>query len=263
MMSAMRSPRQAQFQFSLRGLLALTLFAALIAATLGALGRELAVQLAGELLAISLIIVFLAAAWVMDSFICRVQRRYRLVLLPCLYFALAFALHFAGGVLDSPHPRSALAAACLAQRAVDSVSWGFAFALLISILIPLEVFAIGMNSVLNRTEGAFYPRLSRLRALISHLGSRLVAMAGFAFLTAYYVWTATMVYRMRSGHFGPAVLPEYERILFFGMAGWASLWIAECLSRPRGGTLGIAMLFLLVTIFMLEPSAFHMLQVSE
>jgi hypothetical protein len=177
-----------------------------------------------------------------------VRRAGRLLLVVCGYFVLAFGAHVLGGLIDQPHPDYGDGRTWFQHRLPSSLRLAevVCFVVAVGVLLDLVSQGIGRRP-LRDCDLAYYPRLLRLRGLLSHTPSRLFVIVGFLGLGGYVasavneVWVARI---LRANLVWPP-----ERVCASIMLAWGILWVADCLRRPRAATIVAALAFLLFAVW--------------
>jgi len=235
-----------RFQFSLRTLLAVVTLCALGLALVTTLGLDLVLGFSGLIFSCGLVLLLAFALVPLDRVLSRVPYFVSFILTPVLYCALAFAFFLFGEAIDQPHPEYAEG---------DWLTRGLAHSLQIAPLIAaamLLLIALDAAAQIGRPKDpAYYPRLASFWHSLHSLGPRLLLIIGASLVVGYYadsvisVWSANQLA-------GGWVWPP-KRVFVTCHLLWGLFWLVDCASRPGGGTIGVAIGFLCMVLFLLMP----------
>jgi hypothetical protein len=124
--------------------------------------------------------------------------------------------------------------------------FGAFLGLVVSILIPFDL-AHQRGRGLAPFDVTYYPTLRGLRQCLTVVPARMVLIVGLLLLAG---WLAhTQLDLIRNSFWGNPHGPP--RIIAAGLVAWGIVWLADCITRPKGGTYIAAMWFLLVALFIL------------
>ncbi len=222
----------------------------------------------------ALVLALLGALSIADWGITRMPFLARALLVPLIYYVVAIGFYLFGGPNDQlPNPGTF--GAWLTYRLVDSAAlsnaamWGARFAEAMLILVALDLLVqsrFGFRG-LSEADTAYYPRLASLRASLSFRSPWLVLIVGFLALTGYYAMTVARVSTVGTDlrlKWLPALIFAWpwwsvgkwppEQIFVCCSLCWGVLWLADCMARPRRGTICAAIGFILAAYFLIEPA---------
>ncbi len=103
------------------------------------------------------------------------------------------------------------------------------------------IFPFGVAIQKSPADVAYYPRLQNFPAMFRSLFPRMVVTWGVLLLAGYWVYTAIDV--LEASHRAHGLLWPPHYFFVIGMMLWGVLWIADCLTRPRYGSILAAVLF--------------------
>ena len=141
------------------------------------------------------------------------------------YFLLISTFYLLGGAIEQQRLPFA-GGNTLLRMAGEPGWWGTYFAVAMAVLVTVDVFTQYQCRDAVK-DFAYYPRIAGIVKSLSLGEGRLVLMVGFLMLFGNYATTAVEVWKAH----GP-ILP-LEIAFKTCVVGWAFLWIADCLSRPR------------------------------
>jgi hypothetical protein len=234
------------YQYSLGGFL---IFTGLCAAVLGliiAIPQEVVVDLAGFAYSFAVIMAAVVLASAVHALFHRMTALITIPVILVGYFFLIFAFCLVSGMIDRsclPLPK----ADSLARCAEESVLWAVRLTTTVVILISLDA-VMQLRQENEIKDFAYYPRVTGLVKSLSLVRCRLVLVAGFLILFGNYALIVVEVWRA-----GTPILPldiTFKTCVW----GWAVLWIADCLCRPRRIAVWVAIAFLVYSLIALPPS---------
>ncbi len=241
-----------RFQYSLRSLLIVVTLCAVVLAVIKSIGMEIIVEFSG--LAFSCAFVFLLALALipLDKAVSRLPNCATLIGIPVLYCALPFVFYILGEAIDQPHPEYA-EGNWLTRGVAAAGEFTLPIAVVMSVLV-------GIDAAMQRNrprDNAYYPRLSSLRHGLDLLHVRLILIVGGTIIVGYYAMTVVEVWSSHQRQCGWVWPPKrvFDTCNFL----WGLLWLADCASRPRRGTMVAAIGYLLLSLLML-PSGFGVLR---
>ena len=162
------------------------------------------------------------------------------------YFAGAYTLYLFDYSVTQPHPVY-----------LDGTTWlryavreGFIWSLWCSICIGI-LFPIGLALQKSPRDLAFYPIVRHFPLLLRSLGSRLVIIAGGLLLGGYLCSVAIMVWGAAHTPHGLIWPPHF--IYAVSMSLWGLWWMADCVTRPRRGSVVAAVIFTVFAVLFIAP----------
>jgi hypothetical protein len=178
------------------------------------------------------------------------------VLIPALYFGLGFGLHLLGGAIDQPHPVY-LEGNWFTHRVGGSFQYGLLIGAAMLIFVAVDLTLQRFRSPGGGLDVAYYPRPS---VFVSwrHPVSRMALVIGLV-LVAYYVADVGLEVCLWRSVPGGWVWPP-ERVLIAGLFTWGVVWLADCLTRPAGGTAAAAVCFLVFVWLIVLPTGSQMIR---
>jgi hypothetical protein len=236
-----------RFQFSLRTLMAVTTLCAVGLALLTTLGMDVLLAFCGLIFSCGFVLLLALALVPVDRLVARMPYLVSLILTPVLYCALAFAFFLFGEAIDQPHPEYAEG-----NWVTHGVLQFLKFAPLIAAVMLVLVVLDASAQISRPKDRVYYPQIVRLCHGIHSLSVRLVLIVGISIVVGYYgdtviaVWSAEQV---ASGCVWPP-----KRVFVACHLLWGLLWLLDCTSRPYGGTIGAAIGFLCIALFLLMPA---------
>jgi len=226
-----------RYQYTLRGFLLFSGICAGVLALAITVPQEATPYLLGFVYSFLMIMAAVVLTWPADSLLHRMPLAASIPAMLAGYFLLMSAFYLFGGAIEQSHLVFA-GGNWVARRARESVLWGAHFVVVMALLTTVDAVM-----QFRRRDGikdfAYYPRVAGLVKSLSLVQGRLVLIVGFLVLFGAYVMTAVEEWGARV-----QILPTE---VAFGtcVLGWAVLWIADCLSRPRRSTVWVAIAFLL------------------
>ena len=238
-----------RFQFSLRSLLMVVTLCAVALSAVKTLGLEIALGFSG--LGLSCVFVLLLA-FLVNSAVSHLPHLASFIFTPILYGGLAFAFFVFGETIDQPHPDYA-EGNWLTRGATSGIAF-FLFAA-VAMLIVVAIDAAVQRG--RPRDCAYYPRLSQLSRGLDCLHVRLILIIGGTLIVGYYAMTVVEVWSSAQRPSGWQWPPK--RVFLACHFLWGLLWLADCASRPRRGTMVAAIGYLLLSLLML-PMGFGVLR---
>jgi hypothetical protein len=242
------------YQFSLGGMLK---FIAIFAAILGgitSLGFDLLPGFFNLLFSFIPLVFYLALMRPLFRLFQRFPNPFYFLSVLCLYFILVLTFSLVGSAIDSPLFSIYDCFNWVSRNQTLLPAQGI-FCLML-LLIPLDIviqkIRSGGNISFSEMDRIYGPTIGIFPALKNYAGARMVAIVGGLFLMAYYASTVIELHSIEQ-HSGGLILPP-DRIFSTLTIAWGVLWIAECQSRPRKGTISAALFFTMVCILLLLSS---------
>jgi hypothetical protein len=241
-----------RFQFSLRTVLAVVTLCAVVLAAVKTLGMKLVLGFSGLGLSCGFVLLLALALIPLDRAMSRLSYLASAIFTPFLYGALGFAFFIFGEAIDQPHPDYA-EGNWLTRGAVGGISFMFLAAMGMLILVTIDAAVQGSRTA----DGAYYPRLANLWRGLNLLHVRLILIIGGTLIVGYYAMTVVEVWSSAQRPSGWQWPPK--RVFLACHFLWGLLWLADCASRPRLGTMTAAIGYLLLSLLML-PMGFGVLR---
>jgi len=227
-----------RLQFSLRSLLTGLTVCVVAAAIAGALGWELIAEFSKGAVSLGAVLLLALSLIPFDGILAKLPFAVSFALVPIGYCGLAFTFFVLGEAIDQPHP--------IYTGSVTWLSVAIEHALrelpLFAIATP---FLVGVDAVTQcgrpRDRG-YYPRIVNVWRSLAVWKVRWVLIAGGLLLGGMYASTVIDVWSAHHQPHGLIWPPKrvYETCLLF----WGLLWLADCVARPRGGTMAAAVGYL-------------------
>lgn len=238
--------------FTRRSLLELTGFVAIILVTAFALGHELVLELSGFFLSCGFVVLIAFALIPVDRVNSKFPSSAILIFTPILYSILILAFFLFGEVIDQPHP-------IYLQGNWITVALSNFLPVLPLMFIAILIL-VALDAVLQQShprDVAYYPRMSQLRGVVSRTECRLTLAIGVLLVLGYYTLTSIDVWEARQR---PATIWPPKRVFVACNFLWGFLWLADCLARPKKGTIAAAIGFLVLVFVFLSPMGFGVLR---
>jgi hypothetical protein len=240
-----------RFQFSLRSLLAVVTLCAVALAATKTLGLEIILGFSGLGLSWVFVLLLALALIPLDHAMSRLPFWASVISTPILYGCLAFAFYLFGEAIDQPHPVYA-EGNWLTRGAAQGIAF-FPFAAVGMLIL------VAIDSAVQRShprDSAYYPRLINLWRGSLHV--RLFLIVGGALILGYYAMTVVEVWSSAQHPSGWQWPPE--RVFVVCNLLWGLLWLADCASRPRCGTITAAIGYVCLALLILLPLGFGVLR---
>jgi hypothetical protein len=162
-------------------------------------------------------------------------------------FAVGCGLVILEATLDRAYPPvSSSVAAFFSQGIWEAAGGGALVAVFVAVLIPIDLAAQRSRGI-GRPDLAYFPRPAGFRRALSVMPARLAGIVGFLLLTGW--WVHTQLQREVVYTFAGGMVHGPPRILIGGLMVWGLLWVVDCLTRPEGGTIVAASIFLFFAAF--------------
>jgi hypothetical protein len=241
-----------RLQFRLRTLLALVSLCAIIFALAKAFGLELLLGFSGFFLSCGFVVLAAYAMTAFDRVVADSLFSSALIFVPALYCILATSFFLFGEAIDQPHP--AYVNGNWITVALANFLPGLPF---VGIATAALVALDGSVQQSRPRDVAYYPRFWNLRIALSRFEIRLSLLVGVMLVFGYYAATVVDVWHNEQL---PATVWPPKRVFVTCFFLWELLWLADCLSRPKHGTIAAAIGFLCLTFFFLLPLGFGVLR---
>ena len=230
-----------RFQFSLRTLLAVVTLCTVALSFITTLGRELVLGFSGLALSCVFVLLLALALIPFDGLVSRLPYWTAFIFTPILYGGLTFAFFLFGEAIDQPHPEY-LDGNWLTHGAAEGSQ--FAPIIAIGVLIMIAIDAAVQGS--GPRDRAYYPRLGSICLGLLHV--RLILIIGGLLIVGYYATTVIEVWSANQLPGGWVWPPKrvFEACQFL----WGLLWLADCASRPKRGTMAAAIGYLFVMLLL-------------
>jgi hypothetical protein len=235
-----------RLQFSLRSVFVLISLCAIVLALAKALGVELLLGFSGFFLSCGFVLLLVYAMTPFHRLVVHSLFSSALVFIPVLYCTLATIFFLFGEAIDQPHP--AFLIGNWVTAALDN------FWPVLPIVGIATVILVALDGVVQQSrprDVAYYPRFSNLRTALARFELRLPLVIGLMLVFAYYAFTVVEVWHNQQ-YPGELYWPP-KRVFLTCLFLWEVLWLADCLSRPRHGTIVAAIGYLCFTFFFLLP----------
>ncbi len=240
-----------RFQFSLRSLLMVVTLCAVVSAAAKTLGLELVLGFSGLGLSCGFVLLLALALIPLDSALSRMPYLASVIFMPILYGGLTFIFFIFGEAIDQPHPDYAEG-----NWLTHGVAEGIPLVVLAAIAM---LILVGIDALIQRSrprDAAYYPQLSNLWH--GPLYVRLILIIGGALILGYYGMTVVEVWSSCQRPCG-CVWPA-KRVFVVCNLLWGLLWLADCASRPRCGTIMAAVGYVCLATLILLPLGFGVLR---
>jgi hypothetical protein len=241
-----------RLQFSLRTLLVGVTLCAVGVAIVTSLGVEFTLAFSGFAFSCVFVCLLVLALAPLDLISSRLPYSTNFILTPLLYCILAFAFFMFGEAIDQPHPIYAHG---------NWLTSGVAnFIQFIPIFAVAALILVAIDAAVQRgrpRDSAYFPRFSTLWRGLSSIQIRLVLIVGVSLVLGYYAVSVIDVWSAQHSRAGLIWPPK--RVFVTCCFLWGLLWLADCLPRPRRGTMAAAVGFLCLTFLLLLPLGFGVL----
>ncbi len=229
-------PLPTRFQFNLRTLLAVVTLCGGFLAVVTAVGLDFVLGFSGLLLSWGFVLLL---AWFTSTGLCpRLTHTQAIISTPVLYGSLTFAFYIFGEAIDQPHPGYFNGGNWLTKGVADGVP----FALFAAIGMLIVVAIDGAIQTSRPRDSAYYPRLANVRHGLSSLHVRLLLIVGGSLILVAYGESVVTVWLVNQRPHGWVWPPK--RVFAACHLLWGLLWLADCASRPRRGTMAAAIGYL-------------------
>jgi hypothetical protein len=208
------------------------------------LGLDVVVGFSGLAWSCALVLVLALALSPLDRAIARLPYWTSFAFTPLLYCGLAFGFYVFGEAIDMPHPDYA-EGTWLTRGVAEGVV----------MLPPVGVgmlILVAIDGAIQRgrpRDSGYYPRLANVWRGLRLPRVRLILIIGGALVVGYYASTVIEVWSAGQRPCGWIWPPK--RVFVACQFLWGLLWLADCASRPRGGTMAAAIGYLFTALLMM------------
>jgi hypothetical protein len=165
----------------------------------------------------------------------------RWLMLCTLYFSMSWILYVLDYAITQPH----YAYNSFATWSTIAVREGVAVSLEVTVVIGVLV-PIGLVVQRSPRDLDYYPHFGNSTAVFHSLGSRLILISGGLLLAGYLAAVAIELWESSQRPHG-LIWPGHY-IYGVLMTLWGVLWMADCLTRPRRGSIVAAILFTVLAV---------------
>lgn len=160
-----------------------------------------------------------------------------------IHFVLACELYLLGGHFDGPRPTTE-DGDWMAHRAFVTVEFGQWIATTTLVLVAFDMALQRFRSPDMPIDLRYYPRLSIFIRCRHNTAARVVLVVGLSLVLLYFV-AVTSALRLEEVFSGQPAWPR-GRTPATGLLACGVAWLADCMTRPGGGTAVAAVCCLLV-----------------